>query len=163
MDASARRRTTVARNHGRPPGGHPEGGPVNPREIVARLLLFVVLVPTLAVAETGPDPGKGAAAKLNVYFARDFTDTAYQKAAFERVARYWKPAAPPAPGKKAVVIATIARDGRLADAYLNLTSGSKAWDAAALDALKRASPFPALPKSFPRETVEIHWHFEFGR
>jgi hypothetical protein len=39
---------------------------------------------------------------------------------------------------------------------------SDAWDAAALDEVKRAAPFDPLPKSYPRPTVEVHFHFEWS-
>ena len=98
--------------------------------------------------------------RLNVYFTTGFEDATWQRVAFDKVAKSWNPAALPAPGKKAVMIATIARDGRLIGASLHVSSGSAEWDKAAEDALKKASPFPPLPKSWPQTSLEVHWHFE---
>ena len=44
---------------------------------------------------------------------------------------------------------------------LNSRSGLDAWDAAALDAVKKAAPFDPLPKNYSRPTVEVHFHFEY--
>jgi TonB family protein len=99
---------------------------------------------------------------LNVYFQSTLTDTAYQKATFDRVARSWKsPAASALPkvGSKTVVQAVIARDGRLASATLSLASGSKKWDEAALAAVRSSAPFGALPAAYKYPTVEAHFHF----
>ena len=32
---------------------------------------------------------------------------------------------------------------------------------AALDAVTKAAPFDPLPKSYPRPSVEVHFHFEY--
>jgi outer membrane biosynthesis protein TonB len=114
-------------------------------------------------ASAAPPDKKAAAPRLDVYFASDFTDTAYQQAAFKKVLAAWKPKGPaPAKGGKTVVITTIARDGKLLDAYFNAKSGSDPWDAAAIDAVKSAAPFGRLPASYLRATAEVHWHFEMG-
>jgi len=103
-----------------------------------------------------------AAPRLQVYFAADFKDSAYQQAAYKKVAAAWRrPATAPEPGGKAVVIAVIRRDGSAPGPALHYRSGSDAWDAAALDAVKKAAPFDPLPKSYSRPTVEVHFHFEY--
>lgn len=110
--------------------------------------------------------GAGTSPKpvLNVYFPTNLQDAAYQQAAFNKVAKAWKPAAPlPEAGKKTVVVATIDRAGKLTGTYFNLVSGSKPWDEAALAAVKAASPFPPLPQGVKESTVEVHWHFEVRR
>jgi protein TonB len=105
--------------------------------------------------------GKTCATRLQSYFASDFKDAAYQQKAFQKVASAWKrPSASPAAGAKAVVIATIAADGTIAPPVLHMKSGSDAWDAAALAAVKSAAPFDPLPKSYPHPLVEVHFHFE---
>src|SRR5262245_1393051 len=99
--------------------------------------------------------------KMNAYFASDFTDTAYQQAAVNKVLKAWK-AAPPWPegGHKTVVISTIGRDGALLEARQNLSSGLKGFDDAALAAVKGGAPFAPFPKAYTRATIEVHWHFE---
>ena len=59
-----------------------------------------------------------------------------------------------------MVIATILRDGKSPPPVLHMKSGSDAWDAAAVTAVKGAAPFDPLPKSYPRASVEVHFHFE---
>ncbi len=120
------------------------------RRRVAVLLLSVLAAAPLRAA------GKPS---LNVYFQKTLTDTAYQKKVFDKVAKRWQtPETLPAVGKKAVVQAVIAKDGRLASAMVTMESGSKAWDAAALAAVKGAAPFDPLPKEYGYPSVEVHFH-----
>jgi periplasmic protein TonB len=121
----------------------------------ALILGFLAVVPGV--------PGRSAPApRLQVYFAADFKDPVYQQKTYTKVASSWKrPTTTPKPGKKAVVIAVIQEDGTAAGPTLHLASGSQAWDAAAIEAVKKASPFDPLPKSFTRSSVEVHFHFEY--
>ena len=101
---------------------------------------------------------------LNAYFQSTLTDTAYQKKTFDRVAKAWKaPAAAdlPATGKKTVVQAAIARDGKLSSAAVSMSSGKKGWDDAALKAVKAASPFDPLPAGYKYPVLEVHFHVAF--
>jgi len=100
---------------------------------------------------------------LNAYFQTTLKDDAYQKKAFDRVAKAWK--SPPAKsfprlGAKAVVQAVIARDGKLNAASVSTASGSVEWDGAALAAVKKAAPFDRLPSGYGFPAVEVHFHFE---
>ncbi len=98
---------------------------------------------------------------LNAYFQSNLTDTAYQKKTFDRVAKAWKtPAASQIPevGKKTVVQAVIAKDGKLISAVVSLSSGKKGWDTAVLKAVTSAWPFDPLPAGFQPRSVEVHFH-----
>ncbi len=98
-------------------------------------------------------------ANLQAYFQQTLTSTDYQQKAFAKVATKWRqPSRKPALGKKAVVQVLIGSDGKLLSAELSLKSGSDPWDQAALSAVKKAAPFPPLPKSFPAPSVEAHFH-----
>lgn len=109
-------------------------------------------------------PAASCQPRLQTFFAADFTDAAYQQKAYNKVASAWKrPPTLPAAGAKAVVIVSLARDGKASPPLLHLKSGSDGWDAAAMLAVKTASPFDPLPKSYPRDTVEVHFHFECAR
>lgn len=101
--------------------------------------------------------------RLNAYFTKGFEDAAWQKRAFDAVAKSWVAAAPPAPGRKAVVLSTVTREGKVLEARLDTSSGSDVWDRAALDAVRKASPFPSLPESWPNSSLEVHWHFAFAK
>ncbi len=128
------------------------------------LLVMAFAVDHAGAGEAGaPKASKAPPYRLNVYFPADFKDTEYQKAAFQQVLASWRPSgSPPAAGKKAVVIATIGKDGKLIGADFNLKSGSAAFDQAAFEAVKKASPFKPLPKGYARSSIEVHWHFEAG-
>ena len=120
----------------------------------------------LTLAEEASKPTAAApkgSPRLNVYFMKGFEDATWQQSAFDRVAKGWAAAAPPALGKKAVVISTIGRDGRILEAKIGTESGSKAWDDAAVAAVRKASPFPALPKTWVESSLEVHWHFAFAK
>ena len=117
----------------------------------------------LAIAAAAPLLA-GGKPSLNVYFQKTLTDAAYQKAVFGKVSKAWKmPESLPAVGKKTVVQAVIAKDGKLASAMVTMESGSKAWDAAALAAVKGSAPFDPLPKDYGWPSVEIHFHFALAR
>lgn len=117
----------------------------------------VVLVSLAAPAAQAGQPG------LKVFFSSDFTDRAYQQKAFDKVAKSWKmPSETPEEGSKAVVVTTIMKDGRVAEVRLHHESGSKAWDEAAVSVLKATEAFDPLPRSYPRSSVEAHFHFEWN-
>jgi len=119
--------------------------------------LFAIL---LAAFMAGPALAAGRPS-LNAYFQSNLTDTAYQKKTFDRVAKAWKtPTAPQIPevGKKTVVQAVIAKDGRLVSAIVSMSSGKKGWDTAALAAVRSAAPFDPFPGSFGASTIEVHFH-----
>ena len=101
---------------------------------------------------------------LKVYFQSTLNDAAYQKRTFEKVSKAWKaPPASEAPevGKKTVVQAVIARDGKLVSAVVSMSSGKKGWDAAALSAVRKAAPFDPLPATYGYPTIEVHFHVAF--
>ena len=109
------------------------------------LLLRATLA--LVLVSSGNAAVFAAKASLNAYFPVDFKDAAYQKATFARVQKTWSVSKSiPAAGKKAVVRASIGRDGKLIAAVVHLSSGVKEWDAAALTAVKNAAPFAPLPR-----------------
>jgi periplasmic protein TonB len=136
------------------------------RTSIAFLVVFAGAVSMTAGAGStvAPPGGTGhCAPSLQAYFAKDFTDQAYQHKAYQKVAGEWKrPASDPKPGSKAVVIATIARDGKAPSPTLHMKSGSEAWDAAALAAVQGAAPFDPLPASYAQPSVEVHFHFACG-
>jgi protein TonB len=120
----------------------------------------VALAVLLAILTAGPALAAGRPS-LNAYFQSNLTDAAYQKKTFDRVAKAWKtPATSQVPdvGKKTVVQAVIAKDGKLVSAVVSMKSGKKGWDDAALKAVKSASPFDPLPAGFKPPSVEVHFH-----
>jgi len=105
-------------------------------------------------------PASAAHLSVTAYFPAGFNDGAYQQTAMKQVTgKFHAPAKAPAAGKKCVVIATISRSGKVAGTLINLSSGSKDWDAAALAAVQGASPFSQVGKDFPGQQLEVHFHF----
>lgn len=127
-----------------------------------RTLPILAAAVAILASQSAP-PVAGAAPQLKVFFAADFKDTSYQQRTYKKVASSWRrPADSPRPGAKAVVIAVIQKDGSVPEPVLHYESGSDAWDAAALDAVRKAAPFGPLPKGYPRPLVEVHFHFEYN-
>ena len=52
---------------------------------------------------------------------------------------------------RVVVSLTIARDGRVVDARISQSSGSRSIDAAEIQTMIKSSPFPPLPADIPGE------------
>ena len=126
---------------------------IRPRSLTWLLLLVGLAAPLMAGT-----PG------LQVFFAADFKDQAYQQKTFKRVASVWKmPKETPEPGSKSVVVVEILKNGKMGGMRLHHSSGSDPWDAAAIKAVEEAAPFGPLPKSYPRSSVEAHFHFEYAR
>lgn len=126
------------------------------RNAPSLLLLMISMIPIAAPPYFAAQP----APRLQAYFASDFTDKEYQKKAYSTVASLWTmPAEMPAEGNKAVVVVVILRDGTGSELRLHMESGSKAWDDAAIAAVKNSIPFAALPKAYGRDSVEVHFHF----
>lgn len=128
------------------------------RRRLAALTSLAAAVFALGVAAAGASPGRPS---LNAYFQSNLKDEAYQKKTFDRVAKAWKtPPASKTPklGAKTVVQAVIARDGKLVSATVSMRSGSDAWDAAALAAVKGGAPYDPLPASHGHPSVEVHFH-----
>jgi protein TonB len=120
---------------------------------VAAAIGFLTIAGTVLAA--GP--------RMQVFFPPDFPDVKYQQAVFQKVLDNWKvPGETPKSGSKAVVIAVIRKDGSAPSPRLHHRSGSEAWDASGLEAVRKASPFAPLPKNYPPAAVEVHFHFEFG-
>jgi periplasmic protein TonB len=127
-----------------------------------RARVAVAIVSCIALSSAAPEMLQASSPQLKIYFAADFTDSAYQKKTYQRVASAWRrPSGTPKAGQKAVVIAVIRKDGTAPEATLHYPSGSDEWDAAALQAVKTAAPFDPLPKGYARPGVEVHFHFEY--
>jgi len=114
-------------------------------------------------AKAAPPAAAKGKPSLTAYYVKGFDDAAWQQKAFGKVAKSWVATTPPALGKKVVVISQITRAGKVLEAKVGTASGSEAWDKAALDAVKAAAPFPALPAKWVESSVEVHWHFSYSK
>ncbi|RKH41680.1 TonB family protein [Corallococcus sicarius] len=119
-------------------------------------------VAVLVLALTSGALAASGSPQLQTFFQGALDSPTYQQQAFQRVARGWKQPGPkgtPALGKKTIVQAILDKDGKLVSTAILTESGAKAWDAAALAAVKKAAPFPPLPKGYASPTLEAHFHF----
>lgn len=68
---------------------------------------------------------------------------------------------PPAVDKDAEVVVkfTIQKNGHVINEEISKSSGIKEVDESALTALRRSSPLPPLPLSFPRDEVTVNFNF----
>jgi protein TonB len=127
--------------------------------VTSRISLVLAAVAALTLGAV-PALAAGGQPRLQTFFQGTLS-TAYQQKVYNRIAQRWaQPGAKqtPAVGKKAVVVAFIARDGKLISAELKEASGSKAWDAAALAAVKKAAPFEPVPAGYSSPSLELHVH-----
>ncbi|MEK7389377.1 MAG: TonB family protein [Elusimicrobiota bacterium] len=67
----------------------------------------------------------------------------------------WRSRMPPSTTEGVVVFA-IRRNGMFTDLRMESSSGDIAFDAAALESVQAASPYPALPADFPEPFLKIH-------
>ncbi|WP_306464241.1 TonB family protein, partial [Corallococcus exiguus] len=140
-----------------PPAEELSGPYIRP---MLRIPKTAVVVLALALA-SGALAASGSP-QLQTYFQGSVDSPTYQQQAFQRVAKAWKQPGPkgtPALGKKTIVQAVLDKDGKLISTAILTESGAKAWDAAALAAVKKAAPFPPMPKGTTTPTVEAHFHF----
>lgn len=70
----------------------------------------------------------------------------YKRGISHRIMRCWYP---PKDGRHPVVRFSLNRNGEVSNLGLSVTSGDKASDEAALNAVKHAQPFRAIPKELP--------------
>jgi TonB family protein len=146
------------------PGPAPYGGlAVKIAHLVARFIAALTVLFGLAAATSVIGAAVAGAPSLTVYFAKDFTDQGYQRKAYQKVASTWaRPAKTPQVSGKTVVITTLGRDGKVLSAVVGTKSGLDAWDEAALQAVRKASPFDPFPAAYANPTTEVHFHFEWA-
>ena len=123
--------------------------------------------PGSAIAETGArgqgfglstGGGQGAGSRLDV---ADFCCPDYIITLVERVRAYWVQRAEVA--GMTVVKFTIQRDGSMANAAVDKTSGYIALDTAALRGVLGTRQLPPLPAAFPNPTLTVYLNFEYKR
>lgn len=120
-----------------------------------------------AVAETGArgqgfglssGGGQGSGSRLDV---ADFCCPDYLVTMIERVRTNWNSRAEVA--GEAIVKFAINRDGTIAGAEVERSSGYTALDIAALRAVVGARQLPPLPGAYPNATLGVHLNFQYTR
>lgn len=82
----------------------------------------------------------------------------YLEEIHKQISGKWQP---PAVNKDSEVVLkfTILKNGHVVDEQVSQSSGIKEVDESALTALRRSSPLPPLPLSFPRDQVTVNFNF----
>jgi len=82
----------------------------------------------------------------------------YLEEMHKQISGKWNP--PPVNKDSEVVLKfTILKNGQVVNEEVAQSSGNKEIDESALAALKKASPLPPLPLSFPRDEVTVNFNF----
>jgi TonB family protein len=93
-------------------------------------------------------------------FDQDFEYAYYVQQMLTRIHQRWQRTA--VKGTAVVVVAfTIARDGRVLDAFVETSSGVSILDRSSLRAVMLSDPLPPLPNSYPRDRVGVHLRFTY--
>jgi len=89
----------------------------------------------------------------------DFSE--YMRKVERKITRKWHPPLSDY-STKVVVNYVILKDGELGKYYVSESSGNSRMDASAMDALKKAAPFPPLPRGFDQSSVEVKFTFDYN-
>lgn len=111
--------------------------------------------PKLGIQGAGAGPG-GGVSRLD---AKDFAHLWYLDTVQRKIAQTWYKPRTAGVSVDAVVYFRIGRGGRITNVELAQSSGSTAYDHAALRAVMGASPMPPLPRGFRKESLGVHFTF----
>jgi TonB family protein len=106
---------------------------------------------------TGSTTGSGALT-LDV---SDFPHAWYLRQVLRKVEEQWqRRGLTQEPAQKPLVIVEIQRDGTIPVPRIDKTSGNAFYDQAALRAIMDASPFPELPRDWPKPVLRVMFRFD---
>jgi len=146
-----------SRDFARPAAPHPPPRPVQRAQPMPRLAppapqrLPSEAPATMPSPMPGPDRGDvliGQGRQRNDYLSRVARQIAQYRA-------YPAGASNNNQGGRVVMRVTVARDGRVLDVRVGTSSGWPAIDAAELETIRRAAPFPPLPSEMPGDPVVL--------
>jgi protein TonB len=147
----------TSRDFAKPPAPHPPPRPVQRAQPLPRLAPPAPQRPASEAPATmpspmpGPDPGDvliGQGRQRNDYLSRVARQIAQYRV-------YPASASNNNQGGRVVMRVTVARDGQVLDVRVGTSSGWPAIDAAELETIRRASPFPPLPGEMPGDPVVL--------
>jgi protein TonB len=107
----------------------------------------------------GVEDGKGL-----MFYAPEFKNRAYMRMLRDRIESIWK--YPKEAARRRLtgdlyIKFSIRKNGKLDKIELVRTSGYRALDEAAMQALKKAEPYWPLPENYDKEVLEITGHFVY--
>jgi TonB family protein len=106
---------------------------------------------------TGATTGSGALT-LDV---SDFPHAWYLRQVLRKVEEQWqRRGLTHEPARKPMVIVEIQRNGTIPVPRIDQTSGNALYDQAALRAIMDASPFPELPRDWPKPVLRVMFRFD---
>jgi protein TonB len=147
----------TSRDFAKPPAPHPPPRPVQRMQPLPRLAPPAPQRPASEAPATmpspmpGPDPGDvliGQGRQRNDYLSRVARQIAQHRV-------YPASAANSNQGGRVVMRVTVARDGQVLDVRVGTSSGWPAIDAAELETIRKAAPFPPLPREMPGDPVVL--------
>ena len=113
--------------------------------------------PTPVGQVTGSTTGSGALT-LDV---SDFPHAWYLRQVLRKVEEQWqRRGLTQEPAQKPMVIVEIQRNGTIPVPRIDKTSGNALYDQAALRAIMDASPFPELPRDWPKPVLRVMFRFD---
>ncbi|MGH1363301.1 MAG: energy transducer TonB [Calditrichia bacterium] len=109
--------------------------------------------------QSAPAAAAAPAANSLSLDAQDFPFPEYLLLMQYRVERQWNPPRAALAGKSALIYFRLERNGKVAEAKVERSSGNFAFDQAALRAVYSADPLPALPEESSLNTLGVHFEF----
>jgi protein TonB len=147
----------TSRDFAKPPAPHPPPRPMQRAQPLPRLAPPAPQRPASEAPATmpspmpGPDPGDvliGQGRQRNDYLSRVARQIAQYRV-------YPASASNNNQGGRVVMRVTVARDGQVLDVRVGTSSGWPAIDAAELETIRKAAPFPPLPSEMPGDPVVL--------
>jgi protein TonB len=147
----------TSRDFTKPPAPHPPPRPVQRAQPLPRLAPPAPQRPASEAPATmpspmpGPDPGDvliGQGRQRNDYLSRVARQIAQYRV-------YPASASSNHQGGRVVMRVIVARDGQVLDVRVGTSSGWPAIDAAELETIRKAAPFPPLPSEMPGDPVVL--------
>jgi TonB family protein len=117
--------------------------------------------PPAAPAPVGQVTGSTAGSGALTLDVSDFPHAWYLRQVLRKVEEQWqRQGLTQEPAQKPMVVVEIQRNGTIPMPRVEKTSGNAFYDQAALRAIMDASPFPELPRDWPKPVLRVMFRFD---
>lgn len=116
-------------------------------------------IPEYTAVPAPTPPGREPGVYVTPVKVTDFSE--YMRKVQRKITRKWKPPLSDY-STKVVVNYVIHKNGDLGNYYVAESSGNSRMDVSAMEALKKAAPFPPLPVGFGEESVDVKFTFDYN-